>query len=104
MRPVAGVEEPVTVTLSLKPLVAPPRLVKVMTSVAEPPVPKLTVVEAGEIEKPFTLICSNGPVFAARVPAAILGSHITVEPLASAVVTFTSLVIVWPDPNVKAAG
>jgi hypothetical protein len=56
MRPVAGVGEPVTVTLSAKPLIAPPKLVKVMISVAEPPVVKLKVVEAAEIEKPFTRI------------------------------------------------
>jgi hypothetical protein len=51
--PIAGVEEPVTVTLPVKPLVVPPVLVKVITSVAEPPVAKLTVVDAGEIVKPL---------------------------------------------------
>jgi hypothetical protein len=54
--PVAGVDEPVTVTLPVNPFVAPPLLVSVITSVAEPPVEKLTVVEVAEIEKLFTLI------------------------------------------------
>jgi hypothetical protein len=104
MSPVPGVGEAVTVTLPVNPFVAPPRLVKVTTSVADPPVEKLTVVEAGEIEKPFTLIRSKAPVFAARVPAAILGSHCRVEPGARAVVTLTSLVTVPPGGNVKGAG
>jgi hypothetical protein len=96
----------VTVTLPVKlfRFAFPGRLVKVMTSEDVPPVAKLTVVEAGEIEKPFTRIWSSWPVFAASVPATILGCHRMLEPLAAAVVTFTGVVIVCPGPKVKGAG
>jgi hypothetical protein len=61
------------------------------------------VVEAGEIEKPFTFTWSKPPVFVARVVAAKFGSHRTLEPSAAiVVVTFTSLVTVAPAGNVKA--
>jgi hypothetical protein len=102
MRPVLGVVEPITVTLPVNPLTVPPRLVNVTTSVAEPPVAKLTVVEAGEIERPFTLTWSKAPVFAVRPVAARFGSHETLAPSAAVVVvTFTSLVTVAPADNVK---
>ena len=59
-RPVAGEKTPLRVTVPVRPFVAPPRLPRLITSVVEPPVVTLRLVDVAETDKP--------PTFIAKVP------------------------------------